>query len=613
MNEIDNNKRWTKVSRRSLKGGIISLDHFSVCERGEFIIIKAGIFRLLKRLGLFFIIGCFIVGLIWYLSREGQPDDDGRVSECYFLLFLIFLAVSREIFVFFQSGGIELCKESGNVCIRHGLFFRRRRQVSVPKEKLKVRFYQNRQGGRDRDIEWGHLILSLKHVDDSREELILCKSRKGKRIKKAFEIIHEYFGQGEVVGVDDFIQEETSKQPCTADPEWHSLAIRSRTKGPLLGFLKPITRIMGNELKIFRSPVGILVGLGGVLFVIILFLVMLIPSLVSEHAFETFTMILFFIGFTAVLYCTLCRVERISFNQLQSKFCIHHGILFFDKRMEYSLNDVKVKFYRSNQEDVSATVRTGDTVFSIIYKYAPEDELILFKSTNVDCMQSLHDTVCKAMGLPAVNEIEESLELPDGKIIQVPKSSAFNWNEKLSINRSILQSGSEQFIMKRDVSRKTVAFWFLVTPLLFVLAFFFVLAASPEGELGKFVAIIGSLFVLLFGCMIVWHYVLEFWGQMYLVAYKSDERVYYQFCRNRGKTSALCDFDEICAVQLCMSHRSDSDKNNGNPFAVFEINIVVGEPDIRRIPVAAGEDEDKIRMCGDKLALFFNKPLIDHI
>lgn len=233
MKETDSSKRWEAVSHQSLKGGIISLDHFCVCERGGLVIIKAGSFRLLQRLAIFLVISSLVVGLMSYLGTEDGPGDEGRFAECYFLLFLIFLVFVREIFAFFRSGRIELDKESGSVHIRHGLFFRRRREVSVRKENLKICLYQNRQGGRDRDIGWGHLVLSLKRVDVDSEELILCKARKTKRlIIESFEIIHEYFGQGEIVGIDDFIRKETSKQPCTADPEWNALAIQTRTKAP---------------------------------------------------------------------------------------------------------------------------------------------------------------------------------------------------------------------------------------------------------------------------------------------------------------------------------------------------------------------------------------------
>jgi membrane protein YdbS with pleckstrin-like domain len=612
VKETTNNKLWKAVARRSLKGGIISLDHFSVYEKCELVIIKAGIFRLLKRLALVLVVASLVVGMMLYLGIEDGSDDEGRIAECYFLLFMILLCFVYEIFAFFRSGRVELDKKSGNIRIRHGLFFRRRREVSIPKEELKVRLYQNRQGGRDRDIGWGYLVLSLERVDDSSEELILCKSKAKRIIKEPFEIIQRYLGQGEMVGVDDFIKQETLKQPCTANPQWHQLAIRSRTKGPLLGHIKPRTTKVGNEFHVCRSPIGMPIGLGCVLLGAIA-LGIFIVGLSAVNAFLGIIVIVFVIGFIAVSYCILCRVERVSIDQLQSRIRIRDGILFFDRKMEYCLNKIKVKFYRSDQNDTCATVRTGDTVFSIIHKYAPEDKLILYKSTDAEHMHSLHDAINKAMGISIKNEAEESFKLPDGKVIRVSKSSAFNWNEKLSIKRSILQSAPEQFIMKRDVSWKNIAFWFLVTPLLFVLAIFFVIAASPEGEFGKFIFITGSLLVLLFGGMIVCRYALEYWGQMYLVADRSDKRVYYQFRKDGGKTSVICGFEEICAVQLCMSYQSEPDKNNGNPFAVFEMNLVVGEPDVRRIPVAVGEDEHQMRTYGNKFAMFFNIPLIDHI
>jgi len=610
MKQIDNTKQWKAISNRSLKGGILSSDHIAVFERDRHVIIKAGLRRVLLRLAMLSGFAFLVIAFACYTEVKGDSDSDGGYGECMFMLFFILLAFAFEVLKFLKSGRIDLDKPSETVSIRHGLLFRRRRMMTLSMNDIEVRLYQNRQGNKGREIQWGDLVLALRRVDIDCEELILCKASNVKHLKGPFESMREFLGQGEMSGIDDFIKEDTSKQPLTADRQWHRLAIQSRTKYHLLGGLQPMVSKKENVLNICYSPFAQLMGAGCV----ILGMAFLLFSLTGfSSLYLTLTCIAITVGFIATAYCVLCRAERVSIDALRSTIRIRHGILFFDSYMEYPLSQVIIKFYRCDRESACASVKTGNTVLSIVQQSAPKDELILYSSTDADYMSSVHDKINRVLGRPVENETEENYELPGGKVINVSRVSIHNSSSSLEIKRTLLESDSEHIIMKRVVSWKNVFAWTWMIPLSFVVLLLIASAMMPEGPIGGILFILISGVVLTGGLFTVWRVVFKYWSRLYFVADGNEKKIFHQFRKDRGKTNLICQFDDVGAVQLCMSHKNDSDKNKGNPVAVYEMNLVLIEPDVRRFSVSAVEDEDQIRKDAELLARFLNVPLIDHI
>jgi hypothetical protein len=291
----------------------------------------------------------------------------------------------------------------------------------------------------------------------------------------------------------------------------------------------------------------------------------------------------------------LMRYE-IFWSQEEKTIQITRSFTLFQRSLEILKNDISARMYVDSGKGSPAN--TGRTVVSLSSSREP-DEIILTRGSGNQSVQSLFELLKETLG-GNTDETLMAFCLPDVQTINISMQPIAKMSASFSYMKLTTPDSDVITLKPMKMARMFFGAFLLMGGLVFAMAIYSI------GD-GQFLSlslpfVIGILFMVVGICGLI--------GRLGMATYtfdRQEDAIRIQAGLLPGsREKILCRMQDVAAVQIC-SKFIDGE----TAYMAFEINLVLQNPELRRINLLAHSKEMEIRSDARMLANFIGVSVIE--
>ena len=289
----------------------------------------------------------------------------------------------------------------------------------------------------------------------------------------------------------------------------------------------------------------------------------------------------------------LTRVNQIRWRRTDRELLISHGPLFSPKHLSLAAGDLHIELSSRKKRVQRITMWT----LRLVSTYQP-DGVVIAQSLNSSELRAAYDALRGFLGGPEIDASVELLQMPDAQVFTVSKAPIAT--SSASFRTMALKFPSPELAVLGPTAGSHLFHAAVVGAGLVVL---FCLLAAVRTLPGILIAgTIGSALTVLGLAGLA--------GKLGGKRITIDRQQGLLCVAGRGGINVGAvgvPLADIAALQIC-SKLVDNDPS----YVSFELNIVLREPAGERLNLISHADEQALRADAKRLAVFVDRPLLDH-